>query len=424
MTDRRKTWSLLKADPTLILALIGTVAYYTIILQPGLNETLLAKYTSEHAVEYVIVLLFFWGIIDIMMKLLTLPREFLATRHEWLPPRVGREPASKAGELLEHVRQSPKWLQKTRAGNRIFTALTFVAEKGSAAEFRDELQHLADMEDQQSHANYTLLRFVIAVTPILGFLGTVVHFGTAIGSFSFDNMDDKLPDIISGMGTAFNTTSVALATAMIMMFAMFLCERVEQSIVAAIDRLADLQLLHRFDVKDANVVPFLSAIQTANREALDSISNTLQAQTKVWTDSLDTLFKYFQERQQQETLRQESVMQAVNQRHQDYQTAREEQMRSIIALFDQRHDEHWTRIASALDRAGMFRQDIGQLIEALNAIARGEGQLVELQSSLAENLRVLHETSQIDSALHGLTAAIHIITSRIRQTGLPDSKAA
>ena len=179
-------------------------------------------------------------------------------------------------------------------GRRLVDALSFVVEKNSTDDYREHLQHLADLDDQELHAKYTVLRFVIAVTPILGFLGTVVHFGAAIGSFSFEDMDAKLPEIVAGMGTAFNTTSVALATAMTMMFALFLCERVDQSIVATIDRLVDRELLNRFENKDANISPFLSAIQTANREALDAITQTLQGQIKVWIQSLDTLFTHFQ----------------------------------------------------------------------------------------------------------------------------------
>jgi hypothetical protein len=79
---------------------------------------------------------------------------------------------------------------------------------------------------------------------------------------------------------------------------------------------------------------------------------------------------------------------------------------------------------AVVDRAAAFRDDIAGLLQSLNAIARGEGRLVELQASLSTNLRVLHETSQLDSALHGLSAAIHLLTSRNREIGISESEAA
>lgn len=424
MSGRNKTLSLLKTDPALILALICTGIYYAIILQPAMHDTALAKYTSEHAVEYVIVTLFFWGMIDIVIKLLSFPRQYLATRHNWLPARSGREPIAQAPELLAAVRNNPAWLLSSAIGRRLVDGLSFVVEKNSTDDYRDHLQHLADLDDQELQSKYTVLRFVIAVTPILGFLGTVVHFGAAIGSFSFEDMDAKLPEIVAGMGTAFNTTSVALATAMTMMFALFLCERVDQSIVATIDRLVDRELLNRFETKDASITPFLSVVQMANREALDAITASLQNQVKAWTQSLDTLFAHFQERQQQELTHEQAVFEALRKRHDEYEVARQDQLRLLIEQVDARQDKQWAQVQSALERATAFRDGIAELTHAMNSIARGEGRLIELQSSLADNLRVLQETSQIDSALHGLTAAIHLMTSRNRQIGIADSAAA
>ena len=43
---------------------------------------------------------------------------------------------------------------------------------------------------------------------------------------------------------------------------------------------------------------------------------------------------------------------------------------------------------------------------------RGEGELVKLQAVLNQNLHGIRETQQIDQALHGLSAAIHLLTAR------------
>jgi hypothetical protein len=65
-----------------------------------------------------------------------------------------------------------------------------------------------------------------------------------------------------------------------------------------------------------------------------------------------------------------------------------------------------------LERAIALRDDFGQVARTIESVANGEGRLVELQTVLTENLRVIHETQQIDDALHGLTAAIHLLTAR------------
>ena len=424
MSADRKPLSFRTLDPSLILATIGTIAFYVVMSLPAMHGTILARYTTEHAVEYVIVALSIWGVIDIILKLLAFPREIVATRRDWLPARVGREPAGNAKSMLDQIRAQPAWLAESRIGKRFAQALTFVVEKGSADGYGEHLRYLADQEDNHSHANYTLIRFVIAVTPILGFLGTVVHFGTAIGGFSFVDMDDKLPAIVAEMGTAFNTTTVALAAAMTMMFSMFLCERIERGLVATIDRTVECELLNRFEVKDPSVVPFLAAVEDANQEALRAIAATLAKQIDTWSQALDGLFQRFDERQRQETHRWQEALKEARDRHEAYDATREERLRQLLSLVDARQDKHMAQIQSALERAMSFRDDIGDLVKTLSNIARGEGKLVELQASLADNLRVLHETRQIDGALHGLTAAIHLLTARNRQVGLHDSAAA
>jgi len=421
MSSSRKSLCASVFDPSLVIAAIGTAAFYGVVFLPAMHDTLLYRYTTEHAVEFVIVALFIWGLVDITLKLLAFPRELIATRQDWLPLRSGREPVANARTMLDQVRAKPQWLLNSRIGQRLVEALTYLTDKGSAEDYGEHLKYLSEQGEDESHASYTLIRFVIAVTPILGFLGTVVHFGTAIGGFSFTDMDEKLPAIVAEMGTAFNTTTVALAAAMTMMFAMFLCERVERGLVATINRLVERELFNRFEIKDPNVVPFLAAVQSANQESLQIVAATLKSQVELWSQSLDALFQKFEERQRQEIHRWEETLGALQERHEDYDAQREERLRQIIGIVDARQDKHMAQLQSALDRAADFRHELSDFLKALNAISRGEGKLVELQASLAENLRVLHQTHQIDGALHGLTAAIHLLTARNRQLGVHDA---
>src|SRR5262249_28354886 len=161
--------------------------------------------------------------------------EFAATRMSWLPPRSGRRPIADAQSLLDGILSSPRWLMHSRMGTRLINALTYVIENQSAEEFPEHLRYLADQDYNQSLAKYTLIRFIVAITPILGFFGTVVHFGTALGGFSLTAVDEKLPALVSEMGTAFNTTTVALGTAVTMTFALFLCERIERNLLETVD---------------------------------------------------------------------------------------------------------------------------------------------------------------------------------------------
>jgi|HubBroStandDraft_6_1064221.scaffolds.fasta_scaffold07726_9 biopolymer transport protein ExbB/TolQ len=417
MSQNRKSGQGRAFDASFILAIVLTAAFYVVMYLPSMRGSILQHYTTEHVVEYVIVWLFVWGIVDIVLKLFAFPREILALRQEWLPPRQGREPMANAHKLLQEIREKPHWLLESRVGKRLVQALDHLSEKCSAKDYREHLRYLAEQDEDTAHSAYILIRFVIGITPVLGFLGTVIHFGTALSGISFDEMTEKLPTVVGEMGTAFNTTSVALVAAMTMMFSLFLCQRIERSITRSIDRLVDRELLKRFEFKDPSITPFLTAVQSANEEALAAINSTLGRQIEVWVAALDSVFERFDQRQGTEVQNWQHALEVIEERHQAYDANREEQLRQSLALADSRQEAQFAEVQSLVERAVSLRDDFVPFMKTLDQIARGEGKLVELQETLAENLHAIHETQQIDKALHGLTAAIHLLTARQYQSG-------
>lgn len=418
----RSRWSSRLGDPSLIFAVISTVAYYAAVFHPALKGGVLFRYTTEHPVEYVIVFMFFWGMTDVVLKLCSFPRELLALGHEWVPPRAGREPAENAAGMLTAIESQPPRMRESRMGRRLVSALSFVTESGSSEGLSEHLRYLAEQDDESTYNRYSLVRFVVAVTPILGFLGTVVHFGTALSGLSFAGMDDGLSHVVSEMGTAFNTTTVALGAAMLAMFSMFLCERVENGFVGRINRFVERELANRFVEHDAKLTPFLSILKAAHEESQAALAVSLNQQVEVLSKSLDALFQQFDQRQQHEADRWQHTLAAVQEQHRGWDSEREERLRQILTLIDTRSDKHMEQVQAALQEATAFSSEVGTLVKTMNGIARGEGRLLELQSTLSDNLRVLHETHQIDGALHGLTAAIHLLT--VRNGGLSLKEAA
>lgn len=404
MLPDRKNMLLRALDPSLLISVGCTIVFYAVMYQPFMHDTLLHRYTTEHPVEYVIVALFIWGIVDICLKLASFPKEKWALKQDWLTPRQGREPIANASLMLESITAEPQWLQETRLGRRLVRALEYVEEKGSAEGFRDHLHYLADQDEEAVHGSYTLTRFIIGLTPVLGFLGTVVHFGTALGGVSFEEMAAKLPLVVSEMGEAFNTTCAALVAAISMMISLFMCERTESGILRSINRLVDRELDNRFEVKDPSITPFLSAVQSANDSALQTINNTLERQIDVWSQAVGMLYQKFDERQVHEAVAWRDALDVLQQRHENYDAQREERLRQLLALIESRQDKFMAHMQNTLERAASLRDDFGDVLHAIQSIARGEGRLVELQSVLTENLRVLRETQEIDGAMHDLTA--------------------
>jgi hypothetical protein len=418
MARPRKNPLLALLDASFLIGALCTGIFYLIICSPSMEGSLLHRYTTEHLVEYVVVALSFWGLADVLGKLMGYPRQFLALRHEWFSNEwIGREPVANAEPMLETIGKQSRWLRESRIGRRLSEALDYVVQNGCDEHYRDFLKSLAEKDSDQTHSSFTLIRFVVRITPVLGFLGTVVHFGTALNGISLDQMSQQLGVVVSEMGKAFNATTAALASAMFMMFAQFACEWIERAIVHTVDRTVERELANRFEMKDANLLPFLRVAKEANEEALKLIAGNLDRQAAGWTQALDSLLARFDARQAKETAAWVQALDVLNSRHESYDTVREERLRQMLDVIDERQEKFMNHVHKTLEKAVAVRDDLGGMFETLENIARGEGQLAHLQSSLAENLRLIHETGKIDDALHGLTGAIHLLTARNQPGG-------
>lgn len=416
MSQSRQVSMFRAIDPSLLWGAIGTAVFYVIVLLiPAMHDTFWHRYTTEHFVEYIIVAVFAWGLADVALKVKGFPVERMALRHDWLPSKQGREPLSNAAAMLDRIRKQPRWLQESKIGKRLIAALSYVTDRGTSDEFDKHLEYLAEQDEDHTHGTYSVIRFVMGVSPVLGFLGTVLHFGSALSGNSLDELADRLPTVVSEMGEAFNTTTVALASAMAMTFALFACERIERGTQRAVDRFVSRELLNRFEVKDPAVVPFIGSLEAAHHEALAAINKNIQSQVELWSRALDTVFKRFEQRQQQELQSWQVALDVLQQRHEAADLHLETRLSQSVALVDAKQTQHLNHIQGMLDRALALRDDVGLLTNALNGLAHGEGALVEQQRLLTDNLQLLHESHQFEDALHSLTAAMHLMTARHAQ---------
>ena len=124
------------------------------------------------------------------------------------------------------------------------------SRRGSASGLNDELKHLADLDLARQHESLALVRIIIWATPMLGFLGTVIGITLALGDLSpaalVNTPDQAMEGLLAGLSVAFDTTALALSLAIVLMFAQFLTNRLENELLAAVDTRVEADLLGRF----------------------------------------------------------------------------------------------------------------------------------------------------------------------------------
>src|SRR5262249_8190904 len=153
---------------------------------------------------------------------------------------------------------------------------------------------------------------------------------------------------------------------------LFICERLERGIDHSIDRFVERELLNRFEAKDPNIMPFLSAVQSANDHALHAVVRSFERQIEIWNQALNHLFHRFDEGQQIEARGWESALDALQRRQESFDAGREDRLRQILSLVDARQDKHIAHIQTLLERAVSIKDDFASLASALREVASGE----------------------------------------------------
>lgn len=407
-------------DSSLLLGCGATAIYYAIMLQPSMHGTILGRYTTKNPVDYAITFLFLWSLIDLAIKCFAFPGEMLSLRHEWLPERNGQQPVSTAAALIPGETTLSGWQLRSRICGRISKVLQYAVEHGVGQDYRDQIKYLSGKAEEETIARYSVVRFAIAITPMLGFLGTVVHFGTALSGISFEEMDSRLADVVSHMGEAFNTTTSALAAAMTAMFFLFLAERTDKGIDAAVDRYVERELETRF-VAERQIAPELNGVQSAHDDALLIMRQTLERQVQLWTEALGGLFQQFEQRQAAEGAAWERALESLRAAQDSFEQRKEERLIVGLEAFSDRQQTHLEQVHGTLDQVVSLKGEFHSIGDALQKISDGEGRIAELQATLDSNLQTLQMSQRMDEAMHGLTAAIHLLTAR---RDLPGARAA
>jgi hypothetical protein len=409
---------------TLAAFLFGVPAAVGILaaIQIGpLQDPELQRYV-RHNVEAVEVLLFCCALAALLVKIIGTRLERAAFRKEILPPWDGKPiPASSAGALLTGVRRLGRFCRNSCLGRRVFAVLDFVDSRQSANDLDDQLRALADNDALALESSYALTRFITWATPILGFLGTVLGITKAISGVTPDVLEKSLSTVTDGLSEAFDSTALALALTMVVMFVSFLAERFEEGLLLAVDQYVDEHLAHRFERTGPESGEFVETVRRHTQVLVKATEQLVQRQAELWARSLAEAQQQWAGtgRKQQEavtTALTAALEQTLDSHARRLAELEERSVNQSAALL-----ERLTALTAAVQHNAReqhaavteLAQAVAAQTDALARLDAGSSQLVHLQETLSNNLAVLAGAGAFEQAVSSLTAAIHLLTGRV-----------
>ena len=270
-----------------VLALAGTLAVYLGLSlafdTPPLESCLgrvsdvglpwaAAVMLSRGALQPLNVCVFAFGVAVLILRLLTMRREFKAFYQPYLDgiplneehQLVIGEPAR--GVPLQNLRSvkdqysgtPPLLVRRIDAGSRR------LAEGGDADQVHVVMQALGEIDRSALDSRYTLLRYLTWLIPTIGFLGTVIGMGQAIAGFGsviagfsqgtgdlMAQLQPVLSEVARNLGVAFDTTLLALLLSAILVALASIGQMREEALLSSIDEFTLRHFVSRIDVPAA-----------------------------------------------------------------------------------------------------------------------------------------------------------------------------
>lgn len=224
----------------------------------GLAVYLRDLFVERGMTQYVTTLLAFWCMALLVLKWLNLQKQRRAMLIQALPTDISEEiNPSNLKEFHDHILNFPKPLRNTYIVNRIRKALEFFYVRQNNPEVAQMISSQSEVDGAKANGSYGMVKVFLWAIPIMGFIGTVVGIGGAIGGFGavfgageggdMSQIKEPLLAVLESMGVAFDTTLLALVLSILLSFPASSLQGQEDDLVTDVDEYCIDHLLKRLN---------------------------------------------------------------------------------------------------------------------------------------------------------------------------------
>jgi len=364
-----------------LIGALATVAVFYGLVRP-FEHTAIGSMFAVGWVPQAIVFLTAWSAAILAFKFLKIRRQRSSLLFDLLPRDISPviRPEN-VGQFLAHVLSLPVAPRNSFLVSRVQKGLKHFRARRSLQEVSSLLSSQSEIDGLAVDSSYTMLRVFIWAVPILGFIGTVVGIGDAVGSFSasietaqeIEVIKQSLGGVTAGLGFAFNTTLIALVMSILLMLPTNWLQKLEEDVLNSVGDYCNEELLMRIvDESDPGSITHapdhLERVLADHRAALDAWAGDLASIGSRLSG--DVVAGWGEVRGQVEAAMKAQADDAVRAARQAVQAQAEERLR---------WSEGFASLGEALDARAAARDEaqaerLDGVVEALREVARVQAQ--------------------------------------------------
>ncbi|EMI18146.1 putative membrane protein [Rhodopirellula maiorica SM1] len=407
---REKSWfssssDSASSDVSLVLSFLiggGVALLWYGVTYPIRDSAFGQLFWERGPVPFPTTLLMFWALAILGLKWLNLKKQKDAMLLDVLPTEVSPEiTVGSIDRFILHINELPGASSDTFLVNRVVRGIEHFRVRKSAAETVTMMESQSAIDANNVAGSYTILKVFIWSLPILGFIGTVMGVSSAVASLasslsgggSMDAMKAALQDVFGGLGTAFDTTLLALIMSMLVKIPASALQKSEEDVITNVDEYCNENLLRRLnDGREGGAERGASGGESdIFRQAVEQALGTHHAEMEQWLSKLDTIGTHL-------TDQVSAGWDKVNKR------IEEQQQKHVNVLHEQQLDQQ-ARLQAQLDQMANAADKIQQTLTSLAE------QTTTLQSQVNEtfsntNTSLTNHLSGVQTGLASLSGVL------------------
>ena len=215
-----------------------------------------AMFWDSIGINFPTTLLMFWSFAILVLKSRQLSVQRSAMLMDLLPNTISQEiTLDSLDQFVSHIRTLPEKARQSIIVNRVLRGIEHFRVRKSAAETVTMMESQSGIDAANVASSYAIIKVFIWAMPILGFIGTVMGVSSAVSGLSatLENASDvsavteSMKGVFGGLGTAFDTTLIALVMSMIVKIPTSALQRAEDAVVTIADEYCNETLLRRLN---------------------------------------------------------------------------------------------------------------------------------------------------------------------------------
>lgn len=255
---------------------LGATAVFYVLLLPLPSIYFRDLFYERTWVTVAEAYLMFWSLAILVFKYLKLKRQRESMLFNLLPENIARDiTVDNVDRFASTIRELPVNSSSSFLVQRVLRGLEHFTVRRSASEVSTVMASQSEMDSHAVNSSYALLNVFIWAIPILGFIGTVMGLGGAVGSLgvedtaNIEGIKDSLGAITGGLGTAFDTTLVALIMSLLLKLPASSLQKAEEDLLNWVDEYCNENLLKRLKDGTGESMPEPTEVGRIIKRAID-----------------------------------------------------------------------------------------------------------------------------------------------------------